>query len=82
MIFSIRTSVHKGFEDPVPVMDRMQVVRGDDIGGGPWTVELLNLGLEMADCQAHNRQAWRTLLGKAMSDGKPHHGEKYILCIM
>ena len=24
------------FEDPVPVVDRMQVGRGDDIGGGPY----------------------------------------------
>ena len=30
-----------------------------------WTVELLNIGLEMADFRAQNRRAWRTLLVKA-----------------
>ena len=37
--------VIREFEDPVPVMDRMQVGRGDDIGGRPYRRALNDAGL-------------------------------------
>jgi len=40
--------VIREFEDPVPVVDRMQVGRGDDIGGGPYRRAVNDAGLDDA----------------------------------
>ena len=42
--------VIREFEDPVPVVDRMQVGRGDDIGGGPYRWALNDASLDNGDC--------------------------------
>ena len=55
--------VIREFEDPVAVVDRMQVGSGDDIGGGPYRRALNDAGLNNGDtadtCPAYLVQwAW------------------------
>jgi len=42
--------VVRELEDPVPVVARMQVGRGDDVGGRPYRRALNNAGLDDGDC--------------------------------